>query len=168
MKQANRHTTRVNDEKIIVWEKWHNPYLPEDGWEETRPLTGHDENDFKPKRKKKKPPWIGNRVIMSPHGIIPVTEYNNPTASFNLWTGHTNFPLTHEAFKIIASTIGVESLDIITPYRFRLGVGTLFSAAQVCEDIVNRLNECMSDNKPTLTDRVREFVYDQENAQPVT
>jgi hypothetical protein len=40
---------------------------------------------------------------------------------------------------IIETTSGVETLDIFTRYRFRIGVGKAFSDSEVMRDINNKI-----------------------------
>ena len=59
----------------------------------------------------------------------------NPYKDFNLWTGYTNFPLTHNMLEKICQVYGVETLQVITPYRLRLGVGKLFKPRDIMVSI---------------------------------
>lgn len=56
-------------------------------------------------------------------GIVPT--------DFNFWIGHTDFYLTENIEQIISKTPGVELLDIVTNYRFRLGIGMAFNEKEV-------------------------------------
>jgi hypothetical protein len=159
----NEKKTMIGDGLMIVWQKWDNPYLTDDYWDKTAALTGHDEEDFEDKPKPDGPPHIGAKVVVGPHGLIPITEYNNPTAYFNLWTGHTNFHITHEVHKVISNCDGVETFDVISPLRFRLGVGMLYDAATVCNGIVKDLNKILGKPRPTLRDRAQELVDGKTN-----
>jgi len=42
--------------------------------------------------------------------------------NWNMWTGHSNVPITKEAATKIENTPGVEILDIWSPYRFRISI----------------------------------------------
>lgn len=72
-------------------------------------------------------------------GVIPLNEHNIPSKVFNFWMGHTNFILGLIEVNTIEDVPGVESLDIFTRYRFRLGIGKAFDEDEVMEDIENNL-----------------------------
>lgn len=67
---------------------------------------------------------------------------------FNLWTVHTNFYIDDAISQCIELTEGIETLDIISPYRARVGIGKLFDAENVqvavrrnVQKIINRKNK---------------------------
>lgn len=72
-------------------------------------------------------------------GIVPLTEHNSPSKTFNFWMGHTNFDLTIKEVTKIEKIPGVESLDVFTRYRFRVGIGKMFKAAEVMSSIESAL-----------------------------
>ena len=75
------------------------------------------------------------KAIVTPMGLIPYDEHNAASKSFNFWTGHTNFNLSFPITKMIENTDGVETLDIFTRYRFRIGIGKLFKPSDVMSEI---------------------------------
>lgn len=75
------------------------------------------------------------KAIVTPMGLIPYDEHNAASKSFNFWTGHTNFNLSAPITKMIEKTDGVETLDIFTRYRFRIGIGKLFKPSDVMSEI---------------------------------
>ena len=66
------------------------------------------------------------KTIMPPFGMMPLTEQSLASNHFKFWVGHTNFKLLKKHSKIIGSVEGIESVDILTPYRFRISVAKLF------------------------------------------
>ena len=66
------------------------------------------------------------RSIVTPFGVLPLTEQTLASKSFKFWVGHSNFKLTEAFYKIIGQHPGIETLDILTPYRFRIAVGKMF------------------------------------------
>jgi len=64
---------------------------------------------------------------MTPLGRFPV--------DFKMWFGHTNFIISKSRRKMIESVPGVESLNVFSPYRFRLGVGLAFDSTEVRQNI---------------------------------
>ncbi len=118
----------------IVWEKYYHPLF---GDEDSKELDDKfDEPTYKDKYD------MDERdipIMMNPMmgGMIPLP---NPYKDFNLWTAYTNFPLTQGMLEEISHVYGVETLQILTPYRMRLGVGKLFQSRDVMVSINNTLN----------------------------
>lgn len=77
------------------------------------------------------------KAIITPMGIIPYDETNSASKSFNFWIGHTNFNVSKPVSTIIETTDGVETLDIFTRYRFRIGIGRLFKPSEVMSTITS-------------------------------
>lgn len=141
-------------ENIIVWQKWTDPFggddvvennilasflqdldeepfleedeYPGEEYEEEQTMEGHMVSDKKS---------LPIRVMATPMGIIPVTENTASGKIFNFWVGHTNFNISKRVSDIIEETEGVETLDVFTRYRFRIGVGKAFSDSEVMRDI---------------------------------
>ena len=132
-------------ENIIVWEKWVDPYLQTiqdsvpTGDEEDEDLEEEyleDEEDIEEYGSVDK---LGKfRAIATPMGIIPINESTASGKIFNFWVGHTNFDITNALALIIEETAGVETLDIFTRYRFRIGIGKAFHDSKVMRDINSR------------------------------
>jgi hypothetical protein len=135
----------------VGWEKWIDAYdqeledmreIDEDEFdEEELAELGLDESFFSAKQAT---PII--KSIMTPFGILPLTEQSLASRHFKFWVGHTNFMLgdgcktSPEDFeKIIGSVLGVESIDILTSYRFRVAVGKMFQDREVMANIRDRL-----------------------------
>ena len=131
-------------ENLIVWQKWFDP-LGEDDLDQMEVMesatepefyteedeeSGHMEDDSEEEFYK-----APTKVIMTPMGIVPYTENTASNKIFNFWVGHTNFNLNLSICRLIEDTDGVETLDIFTRYRFRIGVGKLFDDKTVMRDI---------------------------------
>ncbi len=133
----------------IIWRKWKDPLAPllkdkkiaevdedeEEDAEFQQSIASFDKegNDLPNSDSKY---GIGP-IFMGPMGIVPLRESNLPSVLFNFWIGDTNFRLTNGIVKQIAKVDGVESLDVFTSYRFRLGIGRSFSHITVKKDIDN-------------------------------
>jgi hypothetical protein len=133
----------MNDKKII-WEKWRDPFI---GYDENEINVDDDNffedgdfseetNDDQENLVKRSDPV---RVIATPMGIIPYNEYTASSKIFNFWTGHTNFTIVDSIAYLIETTDGVETLDIFTRYRFRIGIGKAFQDRQVMQSIEKKL-----------------------------
>jgi hypothetical protein len=79
------------------------------------------------------------KAINTPMGIIPYAEQTASGKIFNFWVGHTNFNITEPVASIIEHCAGTECLDVFTRYRFRVGIGKLFTERDVMADINNRV-----------------------------
>jgi hypothetical protein len=80
-------------------------------------------------------------------GILPYNSANICLKNFNLWIGHTNFSISASIANIIESTDGVETLDVFTRYRFRIGIGKVFSDSSVMRLINNKLYDYINEYK---------------------
>ena len=79
------------------------------------------------------------RGVMTPYGMLPLTDDTLASRKFKFWVGHSNFRLTEDYYGIIGRTEGVETLDILTPYRFRIGVGKMFVDRNVMCDVREKM-----------------------------
>lgn len=142
----------TNKENVIIWEKWRDPFgeldednTPSDGLgefldeEEDDNDQLIDNNPFKAIAKQVK-------VISTPMGIVPINENTASGKIFNFWTGHTNFDITKGVFNILEAVDGVETLDVFTRYRFRIGIGKAFTDSYVMNDIQNSIYEYLENN----------------------
>ena len=126
----------------VYWEKWIDAYNPEiEEVQEVREVEEFSEekeykdlsfeeefkNDF---RSIKNIP-----TIFTPFGVLPLTEQSLASTHFKFWVGHTNFKITPKFYQIISNVDGVESIDIFTPYRFRVGIAALFKDRTVMAQI---------------------------------
>ena len=83
------------------------------------------------------------KTIMTPFGMLPLTEQSLASNHFKLWVGHTNFSVLKSHARIIGSVKGVESVDILTPYRFRIGIAKLFVDRDVMAGVRKALLETL-------------------------
>ncbi len=138
----------MSEQKFIVaFTKWHDPWgldedeqSKDDGYEDELP-SFEDSMEFdgeeEPKRRRAGP----MKAIMTPMGPIPLNEHSSPSKNWNLWVGHSNFRFTDKLVKIIANVDGVETLDVFSPYRIRVGIGKLFQSGQVIGRITATVNQ---------------------------
>jgi hypothetical protein len=124
----------------IVWQKCHDP-LFEDAVEYTTPEDFVEEPSFTDDEDFDNKETIDGhiekkiRVIVTPFGIMPYDQENSIFSILNLWLGHTNFNISLGVADIIEKTEGVETLDIFSRYRFRIGIGKLFISNEVMSNI---------------------------------
>ena len=133
-----------SSENIVIWEKWRDPF----GYDEEYHMlenkvidneSEEDEEDTNVYQDQLDDHPKNIRVMATPMGIIPVTEYTASGKIFNFWTGHTNFDITEKIAGLIEKIDGVEALDIFTRYRFRIGIGKAFNDSAVMRNITNRV-----------------------------
>ena len=88
------------------------------------------------------------RIAITQVGAIPFYENTLPSKIFKFWVGHTNFNISQKVAKAIEKTEGVETLDVFTRYRFRIGVGKAFDSREVRKEINNNVLEiiCKKDD----------------------
>ena len=84
-------------------------------------------------------------------GLVPLTEYTIPSKIFNFWVAHTNFSITDAVAQIVDEAEGVETLDIFTRYRMRIGVGHVFDSQLVKSHIEQLLYKHLTP-EPEKTD----------------
>lgn len=58
---------------------------------------------------------------------------------YNLYIAHTNFRITVNIVNFLCDVEGVESVDILSPYRFKVSVGKLFEPDTVLNHIKDNL-----------------------------
>ena len=128
----------------VYWEKWIDAFEEdaeaqlEDHEEEALEGGFFDEESFSEEEAFKES--ISHiQSIITPFGIMPITEQNRASTYFKLWVGHCNFKLTEDFYKIIGREGGVEGLDILTPYRFRIAVGKMFVDRNVMKAVRDKM-----------------------------
>ena len=129
----------------VYWEKWVDAYETQVAAIEIEEeeMEIYDEEMFAEKL-----PLINHiKSIMTPFGIMPLTEQSLASEHFKFWVGHANFKLTENVYNIVGNTSGVETLDILTPYRFRIAIGKMFVDRDVMSTVRKNLLEYIRDAK---------------------
>ena len=150
----------------VYWEKWKDAFdiaeeklndLLKSGEEEEEEedlfssSSYEDENAYGEENMEQ--PFIPSvRSVMTPFGILPVNDDTLASRQFKFWVGHSNFRLTEEYFSVIGGVAGVETLDILTPYRFRIGIGRLFTDRNVMNDVRSGMLEHVADDEAPKED----------------
>ena len=137
-----------NKKPQIVWEKWYCPFGQDDPEAESALDQAalnellediDDESDgstiIPEDMTKLSKQFSGQKFMITPMGVMPVTDNTISTKIFNFWTGHTNFNISTNVANIIQKCDGVESLDIFTRYRFRISIGKVFKESEVMHNI---------------------------------
>jgi hypothetical protein len=139
---------------LIIWEKWQDPILnnltdmsddvsndnTDSEYNENYNTEEDDQIFDHPKSSYKYP------IIITPMGILPYNEKTSCDKIFNFWVGHTNFSITKEISDILEESIGVETLDIFTRYRFRIAIGKAFKDSKIMTNINNKIYEHINES----------------------
>lgn len=139
-------------DKKILWQKWTNPYeiapddladlanLPESNIDDIDDdiWRGGVENE-QPDSEKYIEIKSNTKAMFTPMGVVPINEHTPCTKTFKFWIGHTNFNLSKNLASVIEQTSGVETLDIFTRYRFRIGIGKAFRDRDVMSKVQENL-----------------------------
>jgi len=101
---------------------------------------GDDETDWFPKEPTSGDDVQITRGIITSSGILPVTQDWNPYSGYY---GHTNFIITKKLKLVIQNQAGVESIKILSPYRFKISFGRYFAdqEAKIQTNIVKALQK---------------------------
>jgi len=139
----------------IFWQKWEDPLT-----KLKRQLNSHVNNqarqsmvesEFAGEDSQNNAPFIPSLqampMISTPMGLMPAPMSDMST--FNFWIGHTNFNITSTIGEIIDRSIGVESLDIFSPYRFRVAIGQAFNEDAVKNNIAQIIHGYLNQDAQT-------------------
>ena len=61
------------------------------------------------------------RIISTPQGFVSLTEHSFASKHFDFWTMHYNHDITREIADTIEKCEGVETINVLTRYRARIG-----------------------------------------------
>jgi hypothetical protein len=67
--------------------------------------------------------------------------------TFNFWTIHCNFKITASVGDFVETFLGVESLDIMSPYRMHISIGKLFDEQEVRLKLTKALMDFLNETK---------------------
>lgn len=86
---------------------------------------------------------ILNKLRSTPMGIIPEIK-QTIFKTYQMWAANTNFRLTAREHSIMADTLGVESIVVVSPYRFVVGIGKCFNSQKVRLEVERKLTRVVS------------------------
>lgn len=79
-------------------------------------------------------------ALVTPDGILPIHDASYIDKKFNFWILHTNFRMNQEMFDVLNLKIsGIETLNVLTPYRIRIAIGRMFDEEGVKRVISDKL-----------------------------
>ena len=88
------------------------------------------------------------RIVSTPHGFLSLTEHSFASKHFDFWTLHYNHDITVEVANVIEKCIGVETVNVITRYRARIGFNRpliqsgAFNLNSLRKNIENNILKC--------------------------
>jgi len=134
----------MKQKPLIIWEKWRDPFgeKNDDDLDLEIDSEEFDDNEYNEIESEE---VVAAKVLLTPMGLIP---YNDNTASskiFNFWLGHTNFDITQSVFDILDSANGIETLDVFTRYRFRIGIGKAFDDRKIMRKLNDKIYYHLND-----------------------
>jgi hypothetical protein len=146
----------------IIWDRWIDPYTTEDlkklnlaDVTEEEELNNFEQDGFIAELEELLDEPVINhhpiKTIMTPLGVIPIYEHSLPSKIFKFWVGHTDFDITKGLVEVMKEIPGVETLDIHTRYRFKVGVGRAFRSKEVLKNIQDTIFAEM--NKGNIIDK---------------
>jgi len=97
-------------------------------------------------------------LVTTPMGMYQLHDKMSIMNQFDCWMGYTNFDITESVKETIENIEGVELLNIMTRYRFFLGVGKLFDFPDVRREIEKSLRGDSSPDDDTADDDTEEVV----------
>ena len=140
----------------VYWEKWIDAYEEQAAVLEQMVVEEDEEEFYEEEEEMEKLPSLSYiKTIMTPFGIMPLTEHSLASSHFKFWVGHANFKLTEKVYQVVGNTEGVESLDILTPYRFRIAIGKMFVDRNVMSTVRTNLLEYIKDANHEQENEVR-------------
>lgn len=102
------------------------------------------------------------RAIVTKNGIMPVIHENMVSTNYNLWIGYTNFVITTDMVDTLEHLIGVESLDVFSPYRFRLGIAKKFFKEEEIKVNVEYTLNCQTNSLEILEEDKKNEILELE------
>ena len=141
----------------VYWEKWVDAYEEQAAILEQLAVEEEEEEELYEEEEivEKLPSLNHIKTIMTPFGIMPLTEHSLASQHFKFWVGHSNFKLTDRVYQVVGNTKGVETLDILTPYRFRIAIGKMFVDRDVMSTVRTNLLEYIKDANHEQKDKTR-------------
>ena len=78
-------------------------------------------------------------LVTTPMGMYQLHDKMNVMNQFDCWMGHTNFDITKSVQSKVEKIEGVELLNVMSRYRFFIGLGKLFNFSDVRKSIEEAL-----------------------------
>lgn len=142
MSKENKLSNNIRDwqfkDKLIIFEEFKSTLKrSESNKNEEDDYDEDDENEYPIKLKEL-------AYIQASHMQQPFhPEMVDPDKHFKLWTIYTKVPLTTKLCLKIENVVGVESLEVISKYRARIGIAPLFKDGLVMMSIKSLIHQSL-------------------------
>lgn len=120
----------------IEWDKWDDPLNHlhvSHGYDEEDDDDTDNNNESKFNKR--------GRVMLGPLGALQIDRGALASNKTVFWEGNTNFNISKKVLEAIQNVEGVETLRIVTRYRFIISFGKAFNEKQVMKNIENLFDE---------------------------
>lgn len=131
---------KAKDRKV-VWEKFSlASFIKESSGEDTSDLLLDYEDELGDSSSEmvQIPPLLDMKH--TPMGFVPQMK-NYALRTYNLWVGHCNFDVSYREAFILKDINGVEAMQIISRYRFLIGIAHQFDPSEVKAEISRKLSK---------------------------
>jgi len=121
--------------KKVVWEQWKDPLMSN----QTEDVIPEYDNDYNSGLNKPVPqPFIHTQF-----GLLAIMNHMSASNHFDFWMMHTNFNITHDFAIMIEALPGVETIEVYTRYRMRLGFpkSGLFKSNEIMNHITEIIKQ---------------------------
>jgi len=142
----------------VGWEKWIDPFDNEEIEDVKKVITDsfnpshQEETGFDEHAQEQVPQFYQNiRTMFTPFGLLPIVNSSLVSNNFKFWVGHCNFKLYEVYLPILKEIDGVESVEVLTPYRFRISIGKMFKDS----DVMNKITQAMTKLAKKIKDEAR-------------
>lgn len=98
------------------------------------------------------------KKINTPLGPFEVGDPFSPGNMFDCWIAHTNFTIGKNELDILNNIPGIEALEIMSKYRFFIGVGKMFNFMVVRTNIQKEL--CHSIETPQIINTESKYLQE--------
>ena len=103
------------------------------------------------------------KIVNTPFGLLTMTDGASACKHFDFWILHTNFDITPIVARAIELVSGVETLDVLTRYRVRIGFtrSNLFNTKEVKKNVEQAVLELDRPKKDAIDENIAmEFTPD--------
>lgn len=124
----------------IIWEKWHDPLS------KFAKKNGDDDDDS----------FGGSNgsIMITQMGILRIDPNTLASNNVNFWEGNTNFDINKKVFKAIEKVPGVETLRLLTRYKFVTSFGKSFNE----EEVKRNIDKLFGTSDNTKFNRIQYFI----------
>lgn len=142
----------------IVWQPWRDPLLSNFEEMEWPGAMEDEDGDTIPIHTSEKQP-----VMHTAFGMLSVLDESMASKHFEFWMMHTNFGLTKKVVSLISQIPGIETLEVYTRYRARIGFTTsgLFVTRDVMASVKDLIESIDQSSQGEILEGLPEEIVDK-------